>query len=83
MLSPSILTALIVILDLGEIELNELRENYSSAKNFYDRNIFYHLRRAYLVDDIIIKARWLFNLSKIKIRDNNLLEKRAAKDPKN
>ncbi len=32
-LSPSIPAALIVVLDLGEAELNELREKYFNAKN--------------------------------------------------
>lgn len=72
---------LIVALDLSETEVNELREEYSNAKNFYDGDIFRHLRRAYLVGNIFAKARSLFKLSKTKIRDIGLLEKRAAKDP--
>lgn len=69
-----------MVLDLGEAELNELREEYFNA-NFYDGDIFRHLRRAHLAGDTIAKARWLSKMSKSKIRDNDLLEKRAAKDP--
>ena len=70
-----------MVLDLSEAELNELREGYSNAKIFHDGDIFRHLRRAHLAGDTIAKARWLSKLSKSKIRDNDLLEKRAAKDP--
>ena len=70
-----------MVLDLGEAELTELREEHSNAKNFYDGDIYHHLRRAHLAGDTIAKARWLSKLSKTKIRDNDLLEKRAAKDP--
>ncbi len=78
---PSEPAALIMALDLGEAEVNELRQEYSNAKNFYDGDIFRHLRRAHLAGDTSAKARWLSRLSKTKIRDISLLEKRAAKDP--
>lgn len=80
-LSLFISAVLIVILNLDETELNELQKKYFNAKNYYDKDIFHHFRRAHLTRDIIIKANWLFKLFKIKIRDNNLLEKRAAKNP--
>ena len=72
---------LIMASDLGETEVNELREEYSNAKNFFDGDIFRHLRRAHLAGNTSAKARWLSKLSKTKIRDIGLLEKRAAKDP--
>lgn len=52
----SVPAALIVVLDLGEAELNELREEYSNAKNFYDGDIFRHPWRADLAGDTIAKA---------------------------
>lgn len=55
-LSPSVPAALIVVLDLGEAELNELREKYFNAKNCYDEDIFRHFRRAHLARDTIAKA---------------------------
>ena len=77
----SLIAILIIALDLGEKEVNELREEYSNAKNFYDGDIFRCLRRAHLAGNTFAKARWLSKLSRTKIRDIDLLEKRAAKDP--
>ena len=79
-LSPFAPAMLRVTLDLGETEVNELREEYSNAKNFFDGDIFRHLRRAHLAGNKFAKARWLAKLSRTKIRDIDLLEKRAAKD---
>ena len=77
----SLIAILIIALDLGEKEVNELREEYSNAKNSYDGDIFRRLRRAHLAGNTFAKARWLSKLSRTKIRDIDLLEKRAAKDP--
>ena len=72
---------LMTTLDLDETQVNELREEYANAKNFYDGDIFRHLRRAHLSGNTFAKARWLSKLSPTKIRDIGLLEKRAMKDP--
>ena len=77
---PPLEPATLIVVDLREVEMNELRQEYSNAKNFDDRDIFRHLRRAHLAGDTSAKARWLYKLSRTKIRDVNLLEKRASKD---
>ena len=61
--------------------MNGLREEYFNAKTFYDEDIFRHFWRAHLAGNTSAKAKWLSKLSKTKIRDIGLLEKRAAKDP--
>ncbi len=73
--------ATLIVVDLGEVEVNELRQEYSNAKNFYDGDIFRHLRQAHLAGNASAKARWLCKLSRAKIKDVNLLEKRASRDP--
>ena len=78
--SPYERPILIVTLDLGETEVDELRQEYSNAKNFYDGDIFRHLRRAHLAGNTLAKARWLSKLSRTKIRDIDQFEKRAVKD---
>lgn len=67
--------------DLGRAERDELRQEYSNAKNFYDGDIYRRLRYAALAGDLAAKGRWQSKLSATKARDVRLLEERAKKDP--
>jgi len=76
-----ILIGLIVTAALGQAEVDELREEYSNARNFYDGDIYRHLRRATLVGNLDARKRWLSKLKDTKGRDVCSLEKRAERDP--
>ena len=73
-------TPLTSIIDPGEAEVNELRQEYSNSRNFYDGGIYRHLRCAALAGNMDAKKRWLAKLSITKRRDICSLEKRAEKD---
>ena len=70
-------TPLTSITDLGEAEVNELRQEYSNSINFYDGDIYRHLRCATLAGNMDAKKRWLAKISITKRRDICSLEKRV------
>ncbi|KAL8788265.1 MAG: hypothetical protein Q9213_001785 [Squamulea squamosa] len=65
--------------DLSQEAQNTLREDYANSKNFYDGDIYRHLRRAHLRGDLLSKKKWLSRLSTTKQRDVKQFEKRTTR----
>lgn len=61
---------------LSEGEIQELRDEHLNARNFFDGDIFRHLRQCHLIGDLHRKKKWLSRLSEAKRRDVQTLEKR-------
>lgn len=54
-----------------------LRDEYSNARNFFDGDIYCHIRNGHLQGKRSEKRKWLARLSKAKQRDVMQLERRA------
>ncbi|KAL9023325.1 MAG: hypothetical protein Q9180_008282, partial [Flavoplaca navasiana] len=90
LVSPAVLSAIVQRLPEGRALVGPpdnlsrevqktLREDYANSKNFYDGDIYRHLRRAHLRGDLRSKKQWLARLSTTKQRDVKQFEKRATK----
>ena len=65
--------------DLSKEVQKALREDYANSKNFYDGDIYRHLRKSHVHGDLLSKRKWLSRLSTTKQRDVKDFEKRATR----